>query len=291
MSTLYKNLSDTLDWLEAMGVDEIIGETAQNRFEPSEEETSFLNFSTLKKELSHSQKSLLETKISQNNIKHKEISGPASIASLESFSPDVRRGSAYDLAQKAQNLNELREIMHAFEGCSLKKTATNMVFGEGNEKASLMVIGEAPGADEDRQGRPFVGLSGQLLDKMFATIGLSREKNIYISNMIPWRPPGNRTPTPAEISICLPFLERHIELVAPQYLCFVGGVSTKALLNTTEGIIRLRGKWHGYKTPHLSTPIPALAMYHPAYLLRSPSKKREAWRDLLTLHSVLKTEK
>ena len=299
MSTLYKNLSDTLSWLEAMGVDEIIGETPQNRMGDVGSEKSSLNFSALKKELSMPKdvKFLAEPKESPPNIKRKEdFSSPQNfspisvIASLESYSPEVRRGSAYDLAQKAQTLRELKEIMEAFEGCALKKTATNLVFGEGNEKASLMVIGEAPGADEDRLGRPFVGVSGQLLDKMFATIGLSRKDNIYISNMIPWRPPGNRAPTPAEIAICLPFLERHIELIGPKYLCFVGGVSTKALLNTTEGIIRLRGKWHGYKTPHLSTPIPSLAMYHPAYLLRSPSKKREAWRDLLTLNSVLKTE-
>ena len=298
MSTLYKNISDTLNWLEAMGVDEIIGEEPQNRTVGAETETSFLSFSTLKKELSNANtiKIPFPTKEIQSPLRSKEdipslqnLSEAPRIASLESFSPEVRRGSAYERAQKAQTLRELKEIMDAFEGCALKKTATNLVFGEGNEKASLMVIGEAPGADEDRLGRPFVGLSGQLLDKMFATIGLSRKENIYISNMIPWRPPGNRAPTPAEIAICLPFLERHIELIGPKYLCFVGGVSTKALLNTTEGIIRLRGKWHGYKTPHLSTPVPALAMYHPAYLLRSPSKKREAWRDLLTLNAVLKT--
>jgi len=297
MPKLYKNLSDTLNWLEAMGVDEIIGENAQNRMNLPENE-SFINFSRLKVDLAKSQslkktsqhKEVLQSlKSQERHKKFENMDQQPSRVPLERFSPDVQQGSAYELSRKAQTLEELKAIMKTFEGCSLKKTATNLVFGEGNEKASLMVIGEAPGADEDRLGRPFVGMSGQLLDKMFATIGLSRQENIYISNIIPWRPPGNRTPTPSEIAICLPFLERHIEMIGPKYLCFVGGVSTKALLNTTEGIIRLRGKWHGYKMPHLSTPIPALAMYHPAYLLRSPSKKREAWRDLLTLKAALST--
>ncbi|MBS0184990.1 MAG: uracil-DNA glycosylase [Proteobacteria bacterium] len=277
-----------------MGVDEIVGESPQNRLNLSDNE-SFLNFSALKKELAQSQskKTFIPKEAPQsikNEENHSKMENIFHKSSLERFSPDAQQGSAYALSRKAQTLEELKNIMKTFEGCALKKTATNLVFGEGNEKASLMVIGEAPGADEDRLGRPFVGVSGQLLDKMFATIGLSRKENIYISNIIPWRPPGNRTPTPSEIAVCLPFLERHIELIGPKYLCFVGGVSTKALLNTTEGIIRLRGKWHGYKMPHLSTPIPALAMYHPAYLLRSPSKKREAWRDLLTLKAVLDTK-
>lgn len=298
MSFLYKNLSDTLNWLEAMGVDTIIGETPGDRFKESKEEIfeeSSLDFKKLKESLTQKTSQIFKDKevlrpYSPHVSRVSESPTLSKVASLESFSPDVRKGSAYELAQKAKTLKDLKEIMLNFEGCSLKKTALNLVFSDGKPTAPLMIIGEAPGADEDRQGRPFVGLSGQLLDKMFSTIGMNRSENMYITNVVPWRPPGNRTPTPSEVAICLPFLERHIELVSPKYICFIGGVAVKALLNTTEGIIRLRGKWHGYKTPHLSSPIPALAMYHPAYLLRSPSKKREAWRDLLTLKSVLRGE-
>lgn len=284
MSYPYKNLLDTLDWLTCMGENVVIGEIPKNRFEESKaEDKSLPGADLMALHQALSQKNLSEKKVS---IQKPSPSG-GSIPSLALLSPDLQRGSALELAQKAQNLSELKEIMMTFEGCSLKKTALNLVFGDGNENAEIMLIGEAPGADEDRLGRPFVGVSGQLLDKMFGSIGLTREKNLYITNVIPWRPPGNRQPTPSEISICLPFLERHIELMAPKYICLIGGVATKALLNTTEGIIRLRGKWQGYKTSETASPIPALALYHPAYLLRSPSKKREAWRDLLTLKSVI----
>lgn len=292
MSSLYKNFLDTLDWLEEMGVDEIIGEdTLKNGGTFKTLEEGRLNFENLKKSLASKdsfKSKTFESPKKEISIKETFTSQKKTVlTSLGQFSPEAHHGQAYELAQKAKTLKELREIMASFEGCSLKKTATNLVFGEGNPKAPLMLIGEAPGADEDRQGRPFVGLSGQLLDKMFACIGMSRSENLYITNIIPWRPPGNRTPTTSEVTICLPFLERHIELVAPQFLCFVGGVSAKALLNTTEGIIRLRGKWQGYKTDHLKTPVPALAIYHPAYLLRSPSKKRESWQDLQTLKKAL----
>jgi len=152
-----------------------------------------------------------------------------------------------------------------------------------------MIIGEAPGADEDKQGKPFVGMSGQLLEKILATIGLSRQTNFYISNIIPWRPPGNRQPTPNEIAICLPFIERHIELIAPKFLLLTGSTSNKALLRAKEGITQLRGQWHIYQTPTTKESIEALTIYHPAYLLRSPLKKREMWKDMLTLKQKLKT--
>lgn len=284
MSEQYKKLLDTLDWLEHMGETMVMGEVPQNRFKEIDFEDKSLSGADLK----DLKMALSQNIFSQKKSPIKKVSPQTSDKpSLALFSPDIQKGSAHEMAQKAKNLAELKEIMGAFEGCSLKKTALNLVFADGNEKANIMLIGEAPGADEDRLGLPFVGVSGQLLDKMFGTIGLSRKENLYITNVVPWRPPGNRQPTPSEILICLPFLERHIELMAPQYICLIGGVATKALLNTTEGIIRLRGRWQGYKTPGLSAPIPALALYHPAYLLRSPSKKREAWRDLLTLKSAL----
>jgi len=191
-------------------------------------------------------------------------------------------GNAQSLAAAARSIDELREALNAFDGCALKETATNLVFGDGNPAAKVMLIGEAPGADEDRLGKPFVGVSGQLLDRMMAWIGLDRAR-FYITNILFWRPPGNRSPTAAEIAACLPFVERHIELVDPQILVLVGGSSAKTLLGRSEGIMRLRGQWFQYQSPRMARPVPALAMYHPAYLLRSPAQKREAWRDLLAL--------
>lgn len=192
-----------------------------------------------------------------------------------------------DIANPCQSLEELQQAMQAFDGCALKLTATNLVFADGNPKSKIMVIGEAPGADEDRQGKPFVGLSGQLLDRALATIGLNRE-NLYISNIIPWRPPGNRPPTSEEIAICQPFIERHIELVNPQVIVLVGGVSAKTLLNTNEGILRLRGQWHPYESPGLAQPIKALATLHPAYLLRSPGQKALVWQDMQILEDEIR---
>lgn len=196
-------------------------------------------------------------------------------------------GDARLLAASAKTLGELRAALESFEGLSLKRTATQMVFADGNPEARVMVVGEAPGADEDRAGKPFVGVSGQLLDRMFAAIGLSRESTLYISNVINWRPPGNRSPSDAEIALSLPFIQRHIELVNPGLLVFSGGVAAKALLQTPTGITRLRGRWTDYTSEGLQKPIPALAMFHPAYLLRSPAQKGLAWQDLLALKKRL----
>lgn len=190
-------------------------------------------------------------------------------------------------AYKAQTLEDLRQAVLDFEGCALKKTATNTVFSDGPSNASVMIVGEAPGADEDRIGKPFVGMSGQLLDKMLSTIGISREKNLYITNMLPWRPPGNRPPTTDELALCLPFVEKHIALIQPQCLILVGGTSAKALLNTKSGIIRLRGIWTDYKNQFMGKPVKALPIYHPAYLLRSPSNKRKAWQDMMLIQCTL----
>ena len=164
-----------------------------------------------------------------------------------------------------------------FDGCGLKKTATNLVFCDGNPDADIMLIGEAPGADEDRQGKPFVGVSGQLLDQMFATIGLDRQR-LYITNILLWRPPGNRTPTSEEVAAFMPILRRHIQLVAPKMIITLGGSSTKALLATNEGILKTRGRWHDYDTG--AGIVPLLPMLHPAYLLRTPGQKALAWQDL-----------
>ena len=210
---------------------------------------------------------------------------PAPLASAE-----AQLASARSLAGNANTLEELRAAVEAFDGCPLKLTATNTVFADGDASSDTMFIGEAPGADEDRQGLPFVGVSGQLLDRMIACIGLQRGQpgraGAYISNMLFWRPPGNRNPSADEIAACLPFVARHIELAAPKLLVFVGGTAAKTMLATTTGIMRLRGRWFEYETPG-GTTIPATPIFHPAYLLRSPAQKREAWRDLLAIKAKL----
>jgi uracil-DNA glycosylase len=195
--------------------------------------------------------------------------------------------TAAAIAQAAPTLEALRAALAQFEGCPLKATATNLVFADGNPKARLMLVGEAPGADEDRQGKPFVGVSGQLLDRMLACIGFDRT-SAYITNILPWRPPGNRSPTAAEIAICLPFVERQIELVAPDVLVLLGGTSAKTLLQTADGIVKTRGKWLRYASSSMAQPVDAIATYHPAYLLRSPAQKRDSWRDLLMIKNKLK---
>ncbi len=188
-------------------------------------------------------------------------------------------------ANAARSLEDLRAAMVGFDHCDLKKGARNTVFADGNPAARVLILGEAPGADEDREGRPFVGRAGQLLDKMFAAIGLSRTSPdaataLYITNVLPWRPPGNRDPEPAEIAMLLPFVERHIALVDPQVIVVVGNTPLFALTGT-KGILRARGNW----TTALGKPM--LPMTHPAYLLRNPAAKREAWADLLSLKARL----
>ena len=187
---------------------------------------------------------------------------------------------ARETAARCGTLDELKEALANFEGCPLRYTAKNLVFADGNPEARIMLIGEAPGRDEDLQGRPFVGRAGQLLDRMLAAIGLDRTA-VYIVNTLPWRPPGNRTPTPAEHAVCMPFVERHVELVNPDILVLLGGVSAKQMLRTDTGIMKLRGKWATVKVGDRD--VPALPTLHPAYLLRQPAQKQLAWRDLLSL--------
>jgi DNA polymerase len=198
--------------------------------------------------------------------------------------PDAAVASARELARTAPTLEALRDLLERFDGCALKSTATRLVFADGNPEARVMFVGEAPGRDEDIAGLPFVGRSGQLLDRMIAAIGLDRS-TAYIANVIPWRPPGNRTPTPQETLVCLPFIQRQIELVDPDVLVTLGNPSTQSLLGTREGIMRTRGKWFDYDTGKRS--IRALPTFHPAYLLRSPSYKRMSWQDLRAIAKVL----
>jgi len=202
--------------------------------------------------------------------------------------PNAAVAKARQLAAAAKTLEELEAAVVSFDGCALKRTATTTVFADGNPEAPLMVIGEAPGADEDRLGRPFVGRSGQLLDRMLEAIGYQRDRNAYITNVLFWRPPGNRKPTPDEIATCLPFVWRHVALLAPKAIMLCGGTATGALLGRAEGITKLRGRWFDLEVPDLDHPVPTLATYHPSFLLRAPARKGEAWRDLLALQSKLK---
>jgi uracil-DNA glycosylase family 4 len=198
--------------------------------------------------------------------------------------PDEAALSARALAREAATLDELKTALASFEGCPLKATAKNLVFADGNPAGKVMVVGEAPGADEDRAGLPFVGRSGQLLDRMLAAIGLTRQEHVYIANTVPWRPPGNRTPTPQEVAICLPFIQRQIELADPDILVCIGAPSAQALLGVS-GILASRGRWMEYDTGRRM--IRAIPTLHPAYLLRQPVQKRLAWRDLRAIKAAL----
>jgi len=211
--------------------------------------------------------------------------------------PDEAVISALSKARSAKSLIQLQEILDAFDGCALKATAKNLCFYRGAETARIMVIGEAPGRDEDLAGSPFVGRAGKLLDKMLTAIDLD-ERNCHITNIVYWRPPGNRTPTAQEAQVCRPFLERQIELVGPEIILLLGGAAAKNIFNASEGIMRLRGKWRDLSfrgsetgsTADSATSVPkikALATLHPAYLLRTPAAKRLAWRDLLMIKSAL----
>jgi len=200
--------------------------------------------------------------------------------------PDAAAMAARTAAKSAKTLDELRAILDTFDGCALKATATQLVFADGNPQARVMFVGEAPGRDEDIEGLPFVGRSGKLLDRMLAAIGLDRTQ-VYIANIVPWRPPGNRTPTPQESQICLPFILRQIELADPDVLVCLGGPSAQTLLGIKDGITKTRGRWFTFNTGKRE--IRALPTFHPAFLLRSPLQKRFAWRDFLAIKKALAT--
>lgn len=201
---------------------------------------------------------------------------------------------ALELVQGVNTLDELKVVIEKFDGLAIKKTATNMVFADGNPKANVMLVGEAPGADEDRQGKPFVGASGQLLDVILSHIGLDRgaevpEESIYISNIVNWRPPGNRTPTQAEMDISSVFIQKHIALIQPKILILCGGIAGKTLLKSNDSISKLRGQWHDYDCG--GQMIPTIATYHPAYLLRTPAQKGKVWQDMIYCKQRLKALK
>ena len=199
---------------------------------------------------------------------------------LENDTINSNNNMETDQINKISSLEELKSFMSDFKGCELYKSSTNMVFSDGNPNSEIMLIGEAPGHDEDIQGKPFVGRSGKLLDKMLEAIELNREK-VYIANIIPWRPPSNRRPTDEEIEICLPFIKKHIELIKPKVLMLLGSTATFALLKNTEGITKIRGKWVDLNLNNIS--VPTLPTFHPAFLLRQPAQKKHVWEDLKSL--------
>jgi uracil-DNA glycosylase family 4 len=277
-----------LSWYEEAGVDEAILEAPVDRLAPQPLAPAAIRTQT--QAPNHVPNPISNQAVNQAGAPNPPraaapLPGPMRL----DHEPEPVVAVARRLAATAPDLATLRQHLADFDGCALKITATNLVFGDGNPTADVMFIGEAPGADEDREGRPFVGVSGQLLDRMMASIGLSRD-NAYITNILPWRPPGNRQPTPAEIAACMPFIHRHIELVAPRVLVLVGGTSAKTLLDRKEGITRLRGRWFDYAGGADSPPMVAMATFHPAFLLRSPVQKANAWRDFLAIkqrHSTL----
>lgn len=268
METL--STAEILRWHLEAGVDETLGNEPVNRFNESPKPAVAAKASAAEKRPS--------APVRHASEKPAAPQGPAVAEHL--------LHDACNMAAQAKSIDELKRLLMDYDGCSLKKTATNLVFGDGNPEAKIVLIGEGPGAEEDRQGRPFVGTSGQLLDKMLASIGLDREK-VFISNTVFWRPPGNRTPTSQETALCMPFVERLMELTDPEILITLGGPAAKAMLAETAGVGRLRGKWYSYATAKLSRPVHATALFHPAYLLRSPAHKREAWHDLLMIRDKM----
>ncbi len=263
-------LAELLRWYVAIGVDEAIGDTAIDRFALPPPAPAAV------------------TEVAPPSPAVRRPTPPIAI-SASPPAAGAHVGDARKLAEAATTLDELYAAIDAFEGCALRKTATHTVFADGIPHSPLMIIGEAPGADEDRVGKPFVGRSGHLLDKMLAAIGLDRQRDVYISNILFWRPPGNRKPTDDEIATCLPFVWRQIALNAPQVVLLSGGTATSAILRRSEGITKLRGKWFELSVPGLDRPVPALTTYHPSFLLRAPPRKSETWRDFLELQSKLES--
>lgn len=253
-----------LEWYQAMGVTDVIGTQPRNYFEEAEPPAL--------------------PKITPQTPRPAPPAAPLT-------SPSTAIAEAETLATKANSLEALYNAIRGFDGCPLKKTAINTVIFEGIAHSDVMVIGEAPGADEDRQGIPFCGISGQLLDKILASIGLSRKENAYITNTVFWRPPGNRKPTPEEIAICKPFVEKHIELFNPKLMILVGGVSAQSVLDAKVGITRLRGKMQHYHSEALDKDIPCMSVFHPAYLLRQPAQKALTWQDMLEAQTLLQEAK
>jgi DNA polymerase len=273
-------LAAALDWYRAVGVDLAVGEDPVDRFAASAAAPRRSN-PIPPPASSPAPAPLIVAPVLQRPGE----APPPATAIVTSLTADPAETRA--LAAAAPTLEALRATMNAYEGCTLKKRATQLVFSDGNPEASIMLVGEGPGEQEDLSGKPFVGRAGQLLDRMLAAIGLDRTK-VYIANMVPWRPPGNRDPSPEELALCTPFLIRQVELVAPKFLVTLGNVPTKSLFQTGNGITRMRGQWKELEIG--SHRVRSLATLHPAYLLRTPASKALAWRDMLSLRQAIEAE-
>jgi len=259
-----------LRWLMEAGADESVSDAPVNRF-AQPQSTPLPSASAFAKAPADKSRTA--------PIAKPEIKTPTT---AQAVSLSTARGAARALAQSCTTLAELKTALMNFDGCELKRHATNTVFADGDPSGRIMLIGEAPGRDEDIQGLPFVGRAGKLLDRMLAEIGLDRRK-VYITNVLNWRPPQNREPSPEEAASCLPFLHRHVELADPKLMILLGAVSVRHVLGLNEGITRVRGKWHFYQSVTLNRSIPVMPTLHPAFLLRQPAAKRLAWRDLLAV--------
>ncbi len=260
-----------LEWYMAAGVDEITDDSPTDYFSLKPSITTEINVTPDIKQVNNPFTASPASKVS---------SPPLHLA------PTEASNAARNMADNCKTLAELEEAVRNFDGCALKKTATKTVFSDGNPQAKIMVIGEAPGMQEDIQGIPFCGASGQLLDRMFKAIGLDRS-TIYISNTIFWRPPGNRQPNEIEIVTCLPFVEKHIAIISPSLLILSGGTATNALLKKEQSISRLRGNFYEYQNRYMEKPVKTALIYHPSYLLRQPLYKKQAWQDLLMIQGFL----
>jgi DNA polymerase len=278
-----RDMIDALRWQVEAGADEAIGDAAVDRFSEAATPT------TPAPSVPAPAPTAPVTSVTPPRPARPATAQPTPGAPAAPAAPATVNTNASERAAAASTLDELRAALEGFDGCALRQTATNLVFCDGNPRARLLLVGEAPGAEEDRQGRPFVGPAGKLLDRMLAAIGHDRTTTL-ITNTIYWRPPGNRNPAPDEVAACLPFVERVIEIVDPAVLVLVGGIATKTLLATTDGIMKLHGKWFTYETPRMSRPVPCMPIYHPAFLLRSPGQKRAAWRDLIAIRHRLARE-
>jgi uracil-DNA glycosylase family 4 len=272
---------ELLDFYREAGVDALLEETPTDRF--ASDQASAAPAARAEVARPKAEASAAATARSVP-ARERELANRA--AAAVPTSPDAAVMAARAAAKSAASLEELRAMLERFEGCALRATATQVVFADGNPQARVMFVGEAPGRDEDIEGLPFVGRSGKLLDRMMAAIGLDRT-SVYIANIVPWRPPGNRTPTPQESAICLPFTLRQIELADPDILICLGNPSTQTLLNSKDGILKTRGRWFSFHTG--TREIRAMATLHPAYLLRQPLQKRLAWRDFLAIKKALAT--
>jgi uracil-DNA glycosylase len=284
-----KLLKAYLDWWEANGLDPIVAEASTNWFQLSASLQSAQPTQGLAPPEPQSANAVGSGGARSNTISSAPRAEPREATALPPIplAPDAAVMAARELARSATSLEELRSLLENFEGCGLKATAKSLCLYRGAAKARLMIIGEAPGRDEDLQGKPFVGRAGQLLDKMLAAIGLT-EADVHITNVVYWRPPGNRTPTTEEVQVCRPFLEKQIELVEPNVIALLGGVSAKHMLGLADGITKLRGKWRVLDVGAMR--LRAIASLHPAYLLRTPAAKRQAWQDWLMVEEALEKE-